>query len=110
MLLFKPEHVGPILRGEKTQTRRAWIKRSHARIGGIHKAKTKMLSRGYFALIKILGVRQERLGDITEEDAKAEGGYTIETFRQKWVEINGSWDPDQLVFVVSFRVVQGGAG
>ena len=26
MLLFKPEHVGPILEGRKTETRRMWTK------------------------------------------------------------------------------------
>lgn len=106
MLLFRPEHVEPILRGTKTQTRRVW-KRCRANVGVIHKAKLKMISRDYFALLKIMGTRQERLGDISEEDAKAEGGYTRETYRKKWIEINGSWNPDQLVWVVSFAVVDG---
>ena len=46
---------------------------------------------------------QERLGDISEEDAKKEGGYTPETFRQAWIDINGDWNPDELVWVYEFQ-------
>ncbi len=107
-MLFKPEHVEPILCGEKTQTRRAWKKR-RAKVGAVHKAKLKMISRDYFALLRIEGVRQERLGDISEADAKAEGGYTIESYREEWRRINkGVWDPDLLVYVVGFAKVAGG--
>jgi hypothetical protein len=102
MLLFKPEHVEPILTSKKTQTRRIW-KKPRAKVGSVHLAKTKMLSKEYFAQLKIQDVRQERLGDITEADAQAEGGYTVDTFRQVWVSINGSWEPDTMVYVVTFE-------
>lgn len=103
-MLFNPEHVKPILSGEKIQTRRVW-KRCHAKVGGTYRAKLKMLSRDYFARLKVTGIRQERLGDISEADAKAEGGYTVESYRQEWIEINGTWDPDQVVYVISFVMV-----
>lgn len=73
MLLFKPEHVEPILSGRKTQTRRMW-KRRRAVPGSFHWAQT-----GYgkadtrFARLEILRVWQERLGAISHEDAVAEG-------------------------------------
>ena len=73
MLLFKPEHVAPILEGRKTQTRRLWNKR-RAVPGAMHWAQT-----GYgdastrFARLKILRSWQETLGSITEADSRAEG-------------------------------------
>ena len=102
MLLFKPEHVETILTDKKTQTRRIW-KKPRAKVGSVHLAKTKMLSKEYFAKLRILDVRQERLGDITEADAQAEGGYSVDTFQQVWVSINGSWDGDMMVYVVTFE-------
>ena len=102
-LLFKPEHVGLILSGRKTQTRRVW-KKSRARVGAVHKAKTALFSPDHFALIRITGLRRERLGDITQEDVRREGYDTLEEFKAVWVRINGSWDPELEVYVVSFEL------
>jgi hypothetical protein len=87
MLLFKPEHVQPILDGIKTQTRRDW-KTKRVNVGSVQKAKTQMLSKVFFAKLHIKRVWQEHLLDISEEDAKAEGGYTRETYIAKFHEIN----------------------
>lgn len=106
-MLFNPEHVELILSGEKTQTRRVW-KRCHVKVGGTYKAKLEMLSRDYFALLKVTGIRQEKLGDISEADANAEGDYTVESYRREWIKINGAWDPDQVVYVISFVLVARG--
>lgn len=105
VLLFKPEYVGPILRGEKTQMRMV-LKHLHAKVGAICMAKTEISSRDYFAWLKVVGVRRERLGDISEADARAEGGYTIGGYRRKWIEAGGAWDPDQLIWVVDFEVLR----
>jgi len=102
-MLFKPEHVDVILSGKKTQTRRIW-KRPRAKVGSIHRAKTVLFSRQYFALIRITEVRRERLGDISIEDIHREGYQTLAGFKAEWIRINGSWDPDAEVFVVSFEL------
>lgn len=40
MILFREEHVAPILNGEKTQARRLWAK-PRVRVGSVHKAYTR---------------------------------------------------------------------
>jgi len=90
MLLFKPEHVGSIKNGVKTQTRRAW-KKPRCKVGSIQRAKTVMLSKDYFAKLRILRVWEESLMSvlyISEKDAMAEGGYTPQSYYEKFYEIN----------------------
>lgn len=71
----------------------------------IHKAKTTLFSRDHFALIRITGLRRERLGDITLEDVRREGYDTMEEFKEVWVRITKCWDPELEVYVVSFELV-----
>lgn len=104
MLLFKPHHVPLILNDTKTETRRIWGRR-RAVPGRVHKAKVKMLSKKVFARLLILDVFPQRLGDMTEADAQAEGGYTLARYRVEFYRINGVWDPDLVVSVVKFKRV-----
>jgi hypothetical protein len=87
MLLFKPEHVDSILANKKTQTRRIWP-RWRANIRSTHLAKTKMLSKEHFAMLYIWNRWEERLGDITEADARAEGYNSREEYLDKFAKIN----------------------
>jgi hypothetical protein len=106
MLLFKPEHQQPILDGSKTQTRRIW-KKPRAKAGSIHLAKLKMLSRDFFAKLEVLDVYQERLIDISEEDARAEGYTNSFDYLTKFCEINKLRSlPVDPVWVVKFKVIQ----
>jgi len=107
MMLFHPEHVQPILDDLKIKTRRLGKKRWN--VNSVHKAKTAMISRDYFALLRILTLHREPLGAMTEKDAWEEGGYTLEGYRKEWEKINGdgSWDPDFVVWVVQFERVFG---
>jgi len=108
MILFRQEHVEPILAGTKTQTRRTWAK-PRARVGSIHLAKTRMLSTEFFARLEILAVYRERLGDISEEDAIAEGYPSRAEYFQAFARINrqrvGDDFDEQMVYVVRFQVV-----
>ena len=57
--------------------------------------------------LEIVEVRVERLKDISENDAKAEGVKTVREFAALWESINGevSWDENPWVWVIAFRKV-----
>ena len=65
--------------------------------------------------LEITGVRVERLQDISEADAIAEGVYTdpacpaYDAYAQLWDEINGlgSWEANPWVWVVGFHRING---
>ena len=106
LILFKPEHVQPILEGRKTQTRRLGQKRWN--IGSIHQCKTRLFGVDPFARVEILEVRREKLGDISEEDIRAEG-YGLESgdYKRAWKRINGGkWEDDLEVWVVTFALAK----
>jgi hypothetical protein len=106
MILFKPEHQYPIVTGIKTQTRRIW-KKPRAKVGSTHLAKLKMLSKEFFAKLEILAVYQERLQDISDEDARAEGYNNAAAYLIAFCRINHLEKvPDIFVYVVKFKVVQ----
>lgn len=94
----------------------------------------RFMPRGFSRiLLENTGVRIEQLGDISEEDATAEGVERIvigdgwrrygptaaelaglppcatarESYRSLWECINGSWDPMQWVWVVEFKRIEG---
>jgi len=100
-MIFQKEHIRLILEGKKTQTRRRHVR--VLKVGRVYR-----IQRNWYEWtdIRIVITRafQQRLGDLTEEDAKKEGGYTIEGFRHVWEEINGSWDSNEVVWVYEFRV------
>ncbi len=102
MILFKKEHKPMILSGVKTQTRRKGKKRWN--VGSIHMAKTGFRKDDAFARILITGVREERLGDITDEDSRKEGYASIEDYRYIFQFIYGKWTPDETVHVVDFEL------
>ena len=60
--------------------------------------------------LEITGVRVERVQEISEADAIAEGCDSADGFRELWGSINGdgAWDANPWVWVVVFRQVLGG--
>lgn len=76
-------------------------------------------------LLEITGVRVERLNDISEADAIAEGTKPyllpvnqarkglrhVDGYAQLWESINGpgSWDANPWVWAIEFKVLEGGA-
>lgn len=80
-------------------------------------------------LLEVTGVRVEKLRDISESDAKAEGARSADPatgrecildpsmgsyrlhYRDIWESINGpgAWDANPWVWVIEFKVLEGGA-
>ena len=64
--------------------------------------------------IRITAIHQERLQDITEADAQAEGVGSVAEYRELWESINGKtpgarWQDNPMVFVLEFELVRDGA-
>ncbi|MBN4059461.1 ASCH domain-containing protein [Dehalococcoides mccartyi] len=113
MLLFKEQHVAPILDGTKTQTRRLWPHGRRVKLDSTHIAKTVMMDpKSAFARIKISDVFQESLSDISQDDALAEGYSTIQRYLDAFATINRLNDRPSheikniKVWVVKFEVVE----
>jgi len=105
MLLFKTEHVAPILDGTKTQTRRLWPKGCRVKAGNVYQARTRMLdASSTFARLRILRVWRERLGDITEDDAHAEGYPSRDAYLDAFQDINRLWRASLWAFTLSSEV------
>ncbi len=104
-MLFKPEHKEMILNGTKTATRRIW-KRPMVKVNGIYKCKLQMLSKDYFAKIKVTKLFKQTMVDMTYDDVKKEGYDSVEDFKNIWIKINGFWDTDAEVDVIEFEVIK----
>jgi ParB family chromosome partitioning protein len=94
---FMPVHVPPIRDGTKTQTSRKGLD-PRIKTGAKIEAYTK------FAELRVLDVSRKKLGDFTEEDAQHEGGYTLEEFRNAWKKLHGSWNENETVNVIKFKI------
>ncbi|MCJ7634295.1 ParB/RepB/Spo0J family partition protein [Candidatus Bathyarchaeota archaeon] len=98
-LPFRIGHMDPILNGTKTQTSRKGIPDPKVRLGAkIHAA----VWEPHFAELRITSIERKRLGDFTEEDARREGGYTLEHFKEVWKNLHGEWNENESVFVIQF--------
>ena len=59
-----------------------------------------------FADLEVTDVIRKRLGEMTEEDAREEGDYTLAEFRDLWRRSYGGWNPDELVTIIRFQVAR----
>lgn len=101
-MLFKPHLLAKVLNGQKTQTRRLGPKQY--RVGS-----TQPISHGYTkpqGYIKIIRKYRQPLCCISLSEARKEGFSSIEEFREAWRQINGGYNPDQVVDVYEFELVK----
>jgi len=99
-LPFSKVHADAIVKGVKTQTSRK-TKEPRLQPGVIVRAQVT-----HFADLEVADVYRKKLGDFDDEDAKREGGYTLEEFKRVWTQLHGEWDPNESVYVIKFRLVR----
>jgi hypothetical protein len=109
MILFREEHVEPILSGRKTQTRRLGNKRWN--VGAKHACYTRPpFTRGGsepFARVRILNVRRQALGEMSRAEVLAEGYRTWPEYMAALARIHGrELEPEDEVWAVTFAVVR----
>lgn len=104
-MMFDDLTINKIQQDQKDETRR--LVRNNRRPAvpdSIHKLKKDRTNKVY-GLIKILDCYQERLGDITEEGAKNEGFENVNDYLDYFEKVNGTKDPDTMVWVVKFKLI-----
>jgi ParB family chromosome partitioning protein len=101
-LPFRFEHMDPINKGIKTQTSRRGIPDYRVKEGAIVRAA---VWEPNFASLKIDKIERKKLSKFTDQDAKREGGYTLEEFQRVWKNLHGNWDPEEAVYIIHFKKV-----
>ena len=95
-----------VLSGKKTQTRRRINpgRRFLYRPGKSYSVQPSRTQAGV-ARIEVVNIRQEPLGEMTHEDALAEGFASVDEYRMLWLEQYGTFDPEELVWVIEFKLL-----
>lgn len=110
-MLFKPYHIPMIRSGSKTATRREWDENySGPNVGSVVAATTELFvpDKDADCYIRITDRYRQRLEEMTEEDAIAEGDYLdLYDFKTAYEDVygEGSFDPWKEVDVVEFEYV-----
>jgi hypothetical protein len=103
-VIFKPELVHLVLSGKKTQTRRP-IKTDEVtcryRVGHTYAVQPKRGARSK-GRIQILAASRQRLGDLTDQEAKAEGFPSRVAFFRYWAKLYERVDHDEQVWAIAF--------
>lgn len=99
-LPFSKVHADEILQETKTQTSRK-TKDPRLQKGKIVRAQVT-----HFADLEVTDVHRKKLGDFDEEDAKREGGYTLEEFKEVWKKLHGEWNHNESVYIIRFRLAK----
>jgi ParB family chromosome partitioning protein len=99
-LSFRLDSVQPILKGIKTQITKKVVPDPKVKTGAVVHAA---VWEPRFADLRIISVERKRLKYFTEEDAKAEGGYTLEEFKKMWKKQHEEWNENELVYIIHFE-------
>jgi len=102
-LLFKKDLLAKVLDEKKTQTRR--LSKNTYKIGRVY-GVTCNRYRKPLAKVRIKNTWSQRIFDVTEEEAKAEGFKNLTEFLERWKKINGYLIPWQTVIAYEFKIVK----
>ncbi len=97
---FSYKHAQDILNQTKTQTTRK-TKDPRLQKGSIVRAQIT-----HFADLEVQDIYRKKLGEFNDEDAKREGGYTLNEFKQVWKALHGEWNPNESVSIITFRLAR----
>jgi len=97
---FEAKDKEPLLKGTKTQTSRIDMPDSKIRVGAVVHA---VIWEPHFADLRIKSIERKRLRYFDDEDARKEGGFTLNEFKKNWKNVHGEWDENQLVYIISFE-------
>ena len=109
MILFREPSAQLILRGEKSQARKLWA-RARAKEGAEHLLyrRPPMTGEKPFARILVTRVWKQRIGDMTQDDARAEGWADTDAWIAQFIEgkkLNGPIE-DVEVYALAFEVIE----
>ncbi|MDQ3933412.1 MAG: ASCH domain-containing protein [Actinomycetota bacterium] len=107
-MIFRPRLIHAIAQGKKTMTRRPLKSNDEVcryRVGHDYAIQPGR-GKPAVARITITDVRRERLGELTFNDARAEGFRTRAEFFEYWEQLYGRVDVDELVWVITFEVAE----
>lgn len=96
-LPFSKVHAEAIVKGDKTQTSR---KNKDPRLKPGIKVRAQVT---HYTDLEITNINRKKLEDFNEEDARREGGYTLEEFKEVWRKLHGEWNPNEYVYVIQFK-------
>lgn len=107
-MFFSRSNLEAVLRGKKVQTRRL---SGRYKVGHTYGIRTWIYEKS-LAKIRITGKRQERLGDISEADARRESYKDVEEFKRVWSGLHRKmgWQPGLIVYVYDFVLVEAPVG
>lgn len=114
-MMFRPELAAKVLAGEKTVTRRKssvnqrspWYVGRCRLVVGCDYAICPGRGLHQVGRVVIDSVRLERLGVLSEHEARLEGFASAADFDDAWRAINGRYEPATYVWRIEFHVLAG---
>jgi ParB family chromosome partitioning protein len=100
---FEAVDKEPLIKGVKTQTSRPNTPDQKIKVGATVRAA---IYEPHVADLRITSIERKRLKYFDEDDAKREGGYTLEQFKKQWKKTHYEWDENRLVYVIHFEKIE----